>query len=220
MCIGGLRQSLFHDRHIDNVPISNVTFLFPAVYYRLPIEYFRTPQCFTCDGCNERKRSWRTCRRWILATINLWFWRLVCRLLPKVRRGPWSPSSLLKIEAADFSESLLTIYMVWNSRRLWFWCTLWCIFRSFILVVSLPPHKFVCTPLFGCCWLTEPKKCEAEMASSEVWYWILEYPFVYDVGTLGPIGYITVWFCSRESSLLVFPVVYHFTTPLSHRILS
>jgi len=51
----------------------------------------------------------------------------------------------------------LTIYVVWNSRRLWFWCTLWCIFHSFILVVSLPPHKFVCTPPVGCCWLTEPK---------------------------------------------------------------
>jgi len=67
MCIGGLRQSLFHDRYVDNVPISNVTFLVPVVYYLLPSEYFRTPQLFTFDGCcNERVRSWRTWRRWIL----------------------------------------------------------------------------------------------------------------------------------------------------------
>jgi hypothetical protein len=61
MCIGGLRPSLFHDRYFDNVSISNVTFIVAVVYYRLPSEYFRTPQCFAFDGCcNERVRSWRT----------------------------------------------------------------------------------------------------------------------------------------------------------------
>jgi len=70
MFIGGLRQSLFHDRYIDNAPISYVTFLVPVVYYRLPSEYFRTPQCSPFDGCcNERVRSWRTWRRRILATM-------------------------------------------------------------------------------------------------------------------------------------------------------
>ena len=86
---------------------------------------------------------------------HLWFWRLVCRRLSKVRRGPWSPSSVLTIETAGFSESWLTIYMVWNSRRLWFWCTLSCIFHRFILVVSPSPYKFVCVlhPLVVADWL-------------------------------------------------------------------
>jgi hypothetical protein len=74
MCIGGLRQSLFRDRYIDNVPISNVTFLVPLVYCRLLNEYFRTSHCFTLDGCcNERVRCWETWRWWLLATISFDF---------------------------------------------------------------------------------------------------------------------------------------------------
>jgi hypothetical protein len=32
ICIGGLLQLRFHDQLVDNIPISNVTFLVPVVY--------------------------------------------------------------------------------------------------------------------------------------------------------------------------------------------
>jgi len=160
--------------------------------------------------CNE----WKTQKRHACANmgnekrLKLW-WQLYRTSLPE--------RDVRNITAMDFCSFECTWCGILGD---WFRCTLWCIFHSFILVVSVPPHTFVCTPPFGCCWLTELKKCEAEMASNELWYWILEYPFAYDVGKRGPLCHITVRFCSCESSLLVSRVVYHCTTPMSYRILS
>jgi hypothetical protein len=79
----------------------------------------------------------------------------------------------LKKEAAGFSESLLTICMVWNSRKLLLMHVMvFFFFHRCILVVSVPPPQ-VC--VYPALWLLliELKKCEAQMASSELGteYW-------------------------------------------------